>query len=189
MATMQPVTPLRLRQRQNYLNALLAVEERARRQNWDEWEAFHAGMMCSMGGLAESNFHNWGNYDDQESQRLADKRPAVLGGGRYIGSDHDSLGTLQQRDSWGTTEERMTPRHAAHAFMDRATVLGVDRRNGIPTREDIQRVQVSFDWTGWNYGVQRLRAQFLMRRYWDKKNKCIKGKRQHKVAANWSFPK
>lgn len=179
-------TPLGRRQRRNLLRALLAVQERAHNQNWDPERAKHAAFMVVECVLTESNLHNYGNPVSSESYRLADK---TSWGTRYIGSDHDSVGLFQQRESWGTTHDRMEPKLAAHKFLRRASEVGVDNRNGLPTREDIQKVQVSFDPSGWNYGYNQLRARALVRRYWSHEHRGLKTRKQLKLAKTWSFPK
>lgn len=185
--TYAPVTPLMRRQRHNLMRALLAVEERAHRQGWSADKARHAAFMVVECMLTESNLHNYGNPVSRESYRLADKTPW---GTRYIGTDHDSVGLFQQRPGWGSVEHRMEPKKAAHAFLDAATRVGADDLfNHEPTREDIQRVQVSFDPSGWNYGYNMYRARALMRRYWSHDKRGLRTKRQVRIARNWKFPK
>lgn len=158
------------RQTANGLAVLHGVQERAHREKWDRWQAHHMAVLTIMCTLAEAELHNYGNVASSESQQLADPVPAVLRpvlGPKYIGSDHDSCGVFQQRASWGSVANRMDPKWACHAFMRRAAEVGVDTRNGLPNRLDVQRVQVSFDASGWNYGRQRFRARRFIRRHWD----------------------
>lgn len=151
----------------NGLEILRAVHERARLQHWTRWQRRHMERITIQCSLTEANLHNYGNWGNSESIRLADPVPValqpVVGYSKWVGSDHDSVGCFQQRvPSWGTTADCMDPKKSCHKFMNRATQVGVDIRNGVPNRLDIQRVQVSFDASGSNYAANYTRARWFV---------------------------
>ncbi|SCL62336.1 Peptidase family M23 [Micromonospora citrea] len=58
-----------------------------------------------------------------------------------VGADHDSVGLFQQRASWGTVAQRMTPEYAARKFYEKLLkVPGWERR---PLTRAAQAVQIS----------------------------------------------
>lgn len=63
-------------------------------------------------GVVEApNFHNPANSSVPESMALPHDG---------VGSDHDSVGFLQQRASWGSASERLNPSYAARKFLEKA---------------------------------------------------------------------
>lgn len=100
-------------------------------------------LIALMTAITESTLHNWGNPDLPASLPLADQTPSGNPIIEYFGapfSDH-SLGLFQQRDSWGTVQQRMTP--------ELTTVLFLQREVNVPNRLHMlpgnvcQAVQVS----------------------------------------------
>lgn len=166
------------RQVANGRAVLAGVQERAHLNQWDDWRAHHMAVLTIMCSLAESNLHNYGNVANSESQRLADPVPKILQpvlGPKWIGSDHDSVGVFQQRvPSWGTTADCMDPKKSCHKFMHRADEVGVDTKNGLPNRLDVQKVQVSFDPNGFNYRAQRFRARRFVKRHWNTDKRAVR---------------
>ncbi|MEW2385627.1 M23 family metallopeptidase [Micromonospora sp. NPDC047707] len=58
-----------------------------------------------------------------------------------VGSDHDSVGLFQQRASWGTVAQRMTPEYAARKFYEK--LLQVPGWERMPLTRAAQAVQIS----------------------------------------------
>ncbi|MFU8852746.1 M23 family metallopeptidase [Micromonospora sp. SL1-18] len=58
-----------------------------------------------------------------------------------VGADHDSLGLFQQRPSWGSAQQRMTPSYAARKFYEK--LLEVPNWQRRPLTVVAQQVQVS----------------------------------------------
>lgn len=58
-----------------------------------------------------------------------------------IGSDHDSVGIFQQRNSWGSAAARMDPYSSANLFYNR--LLSIGNRNQESMGQEAQQVQVS----------------------------------------------
>jgi murein DD-endopeptidase MepM/ murein hydrolase activator NlpD len=58
-----------------------------------------------------------------------------------VGADHDSLGLFQQRPSWGSVSERLTPSYAARRFYEK--MIQVPAWQQRPVTVVAQRVQVS----------------------------------------------
>ncbi|MEH0934399.1 M23 family metallopeptidase [Micromonospora psammae] len=58
-----------------------------------------------------------------------------------IGADHDSLGLFQQRASWGSVAQRMSPDYAARKFYEK--LLEIDGWERLPLTRAAQKVQVS----------------------------------------------
>jgi hypothetical protein len=87
----------------------------------------------------------------QESKLLVLANPTVPASLDYphqgVGSDHDSLGTFQQRPSmgWGTVGQLMDPGYAATKFLH--TLAGVSGWQAMPAWQAAQSVQVSADGT------------------------------------------
>lgn len=81
----------------------------------------------------------------QESRLRNLANPTVAGSERLpnegVGSDHDSVGLFQQRASWGTVEQRMTPEYAARKFYEK--LRGVLNWEQLPLTRAAQAVQIS----------------------------------------------
>ncbi|MFF5174086.1 M23 family metallopeptidase [Micromonospora sp. NPDC000089] len=58
-----------------------------------------------------------------------------------VGRDHDSVGLFQQRASWGTVAQRMSPDYASRRFYEK--LLRVDGWERLPLTLAAQRVQIS----------------------------------------------
>lgn len=58
-----------------------------------------------------------------------------------VGSDHDSVGPFQQRNSWGTAEDRMDPNKSARKYFE--SLKGVEGRDSMTIGERAQAVQRS----------------------------------------------
>ncbi|MEV4491677.1 M23 family metallopeptidase [Micromonospora coxensis] len=58
-----------------------------------------------------------------------------------VGRDHDSVGLFQQRASWGSIAERMTPSYAARKFYEK--LLQVDGWEQLSLTRAAQKVQIS----------------------------------------------
>lgn len=96
-----------------------------------------------MVGIVESHFKNYANSNVPESLKY---------GYDDIGSDHDSLGIIQQRGNWGPVKDRMTPKTTAITFFkgyvspDGQKAPGLLDLKGwetMPLGDAAQRVQVS----------------------------------------------
>ena len=89
----------------------------------------------------------------QESKLLVLANPAVPESLNYPhqgeGSDHDSIGTFQQRPSmgWGTVAQLMDPGYAATKFL--STLAQVPGWQSLPAWQAAQAVQVSADGTAY----------------------------------------
>lgn len=109
-------------------SSTLSTDERdqtawqATRQVGEAWnesaQRSDAAIICFMVIAVESSWQMYANSGNPES--LTFPHDAV-------GSDHDSVGLYQQRDSWGSTAQRMNPRASTHLFLNR--VAGHDWRN------------------------------------------------------------
>ncbi len=81
----------------------------------------------------------------QESRLRNLANPTVAGSetipNEGVGSDHDSVGLFQQRASWGTVAQRMTPEYAARKFYEK--LLKVPGWERMPLTRAAQAVQIS----------------------------------------------
>ncbi|MEU5937608.1 M23 family metallopeptidase [Micromonospora sp. NPDC047548] len=81
----------------------------------------------------------------QESALRNLSNSTVAGSGRFsnegVGADHDSVGLFQQRASWGSVPQRMSPDYAARRFYEK--LLKVDGWERLPLTLAAQRVQIS----------------------------------------------
>ncbi|MEU4679793.1 M23 family metallopeptidase [Micromonospora sp. NPDC023737] len=82
--------------------------------------------------MQESRLRNLANRTVGESQDLPNEG---------VGADHDSVGLFQQRSSWGTVRQRMTPEYAARKFYEK--LLTIQGWEQLPLTVAAQRVQVS----------------------------------------------
>ena len=108
---------------------------------------------------AESNFRNLGNPKVPKSMSIPHDAE---------GTDHDSVGVLQQRVNldgssrgWGTVEEAMDPDHAMRQFAERAK--GSSKR-GKGAQKVAQEVQNSAFSSGSNYLAKDSAARDLIGR-------------------------
>lgn len=92
-----------------------------------------AELVALITAYQESRLHNLANVNVPGSQSIA--------GADGTGSDHDSVGLFQQRPSWGTIGQRMTPTFATIAFLTR--LLDVPAWQSLPPSVAAQQVQVS----------------------------------------------
>lgn len=58
-----------------------------------------------------------------------------------VGSDHDSVGPFQQRNSWGSAEDRMDPNKSARKYFE--SLKGIEGRDSMSIGERAQAVQRS----------------------------------------------
>lgn len=82
--------------------------------------------------MVESRLLMYANYGNSESLRLPHDA---------VGSDHDSVGLFQQRDSWGSTRTRMNPAASARLFYE--ALRDVEGWRGMPLTIAAQSVQRS----------------------------------------------
>ncbi|MEV4198094.1 M23 family metallopeptidase [Micromonospora globbae] len=82
--------------------------------------------------MQESGLRNLANRTVAESQDLPNEG---------VGADHDSVGLFQQRASWGSVKQRMTPEYAARKFYEK--LLTVPGWEQLPLSVAAQKVQVS----------------------------------------------
>ncbi|MGC7304319.1 hypothetical protein RA993_23085, partial [Mycobacteroides abscessus subsp. abscessus] len=82
--------------------------------------------------LTESGLRNLANSKDEVSLSLPNDG---------VGQDHDSVGPFQQRPSWGSTRERMTPMLSAGKFYDQ--LVKVHGYESMPITVAAQTVQRS----------------------------------------------
>lgn len=68
-----------------------------------------AALISIMVALAESGLRVLANPNDPSGAAYANEG---------VGYDHDSLGIFQQRPSWGTAAQRMSPTESTHLFLD-----------------------------------------------------------------------
>ncbi|QIG58337.1 minor tail protein [Gordonia phage Skog] len=109
-------------------SSTLSTDERdqtawqATRQVGEAWneaaQRSDAAIICFMVIAVESSWKMYANTGNPESLTFPHDAE---------GSDHDSVGLYQQRDSWGSTAQRMNPRASTHLFLNR--VAGLDWRN------------------------------------------------------------
>lgn len=108
-----------------------------------EMEISEQGVQIAlMVALQESTLRNLANDSVPESLELQHDG---------IGSDHDSVGLMQQRANWGTVAERMDPAYAYAAFFggdagpagSPAGLLDIDGWESMDLGDVAQRVQVS----------------------------------------------
>lgn len=83
-------------------------------------------------GIVESGFKNYANSTVPESLSLPHDA---------VGSDHDSVGFLQQRAGWGSVAQRMNASYAATKFLQKA--MRLDRSTPGSAGDLAQAVQVS----------------------------------------------
>ncbi|MER5336447.1 M23 family metallopeptidase [Micromonospora sp. NPDC002717] len=82
--------------------------------------------------MQESRLRNLANPTVGESENLPNEG---------MGADHDSVGLFQQRASWGSVAQRMTPEYAARKFYEKLVkVSGWER---MPLTRAAQAVQIS----------------------------------------------
>jgi len=93
-------------------------------------------VMALMTAMQESTMLNLANSGDPTSLAIPHDG---------VGSDHDSVGLFQQRPSWGSTQERMTPATATQLFLKRLAAVEGPQQNQNPNSNTdlIQTVQVS----------------------------------------------
>ncbi|MER7891881.1 M23 family metallopeptidase [Micromonospora sp. NPDC094482] len=82
--------------------------------------------------MQESRLLNLANRTVKESDNLPNEG---------MGADHDSVGLFQQRASWGTVRQRMTPGYAAQKFYEK--LLKVPGWERLPLTLAAQKVQIS----------------------------------------------
>ncbi|SCL21022.1 Peptidase family M23 [Micromonospora nigra] len=82
--------------------------------------------------MQESRLLNLANRTVAQSRRIPNQG---------VGADHDSVGLFQQRASWGTVEQRMTPEYAARKFYEK--LVQVPGWQTMPLTRAAQRVQIS----------------------------------------------
>lgn len=82
--------------------------------------------------LVESDMKNYANSSVADSMKLPHDA---------VGSDHDSVGIMQQRQTWGTTEDLMTPEKAIGKYYD--ALEKVDGRDKMSVGQRAQAVQRS----------------------------------------------
>lgn len=85
-----------------------------------------------MTGMTESSMRALANPSVPASMSLAHDG---------IGTDHDSVGVFQQRNSWGSAAARLDPYQSANLFFNR--LLSIASRNNEPMGNEAQQVQVS----------------------------------------------
>jgi hypothetical protein len=77
--------------------------------------------------------------------------------------DRDSIGVFQQRDSWGTYDQRMNPEWAATAYFRQAIIQDRKWGNSISPGWLAQKVQISA--FGWKYDTVQSQAIALINQY------------------------
>jgi murein DD-endopeptidase MepM/ murein hydrolase activator NlpD len=82
--------------------------------------------------MQESGLRNLANSRVPQSARLPNEG---------VGADHDSLGLFQQRASWGSVAQRMSPDYTARKFYEK--LVTVDGWERMPLTLAAQKVQVS----------------------------------------------
>ncbi|MER7420282.1 M23 family metallopeptidase [Micromonospora peucetia] len=82
--------------------------------------------------MQESRLLNLANRTVGESENLPNEG---------IGADHDSVGLFQQRASWGSVAQRMTPEYAARKFYEK--LVRVPGWETMPLSRAAQAVQIS----------------------------------------------
>lgn len=89
---------------------------------------------------------------DSTAEQLAEARKSMSMPNDGVGTDHASVGLLQQQVgrsfSWGSVEHAMTPELAMKTFVERAQG---SKKRGTGAHRVAQDVQRSFDPTGSNY--------------------------------------
>jgi cell wall-associated NlpC family hydrolase len=91
-----------------------------------------AALVSLMAALAESDLRLLANPNDPSSAGLPNQG---------VGHDHDSLGLFQQRASWGTAAQRMSPVESTNLFVD--SLLAVPDWTTMPPWYAAQLVQRS----------------------------------------------
>lgn len=86
-----------------------------------------------MTGFVESSIRNLANPNVPESMTLPHQG---------TGTDHDSVGIYQQRNSWGSAADRLNPATTTRLFLNRLLGLG-NSRLGMTMGQAAQTVQVS----------------------------------------------
>ncbi|RKN17060.1 M23 family metallopeptidase [Micromonospora musae] len=82
--------------------------------------------------MQESGLRNLANRTVRDSRDLPNEG---------VGADHDSVGLFQQRASWGSARQRMTPEYAAKKFYEK--LVAIRGWEQLPLTVAAQRVQVS----------------------------------------------
>ncbi|MFI5488841.1 M23 family metallopeptidase [Micromonospora echinaurantiaca] len=82
--------------------------------------------------MQESGLRNLANRTVAQSRDLPNEG---------VGADHDSVGLFQQRATWGTVAQRMTPEYAARKFYEK--LLKVPGWQRMPLTTAAQKVQIS----------------------------------------------
>ncbi|MEU9509468.1 M23 family metallopeptidase [Micromonospora sp. NPDC048170] len=82
--------------------------------------------------MQESRLRNLANRTVGESKNLPNEG---------VGADHDSVGLFQQRASWGSVAQRMTPEYAARKFYEK--LIKVPGWERMPLTRAAQAVQIS----------------------------------------------
>ncbi|ACH62133.1 lysin A [Mycobacterium phage Myrna] len=100
-----------------------------------------AAVHCFMTIMAESSWIMYANTAVPESLNFPHEA---------VGHDHDSVGLFQQRQTWGTIDQRMNPRESAGMFLNE--LKKHDWRN-MPRPAACQAVQRSAFSDGSNYAV------------------------------------
>lgn len=90
-------------------------------------------QIAYMTAMVESSMRNLANPNVPESMRLPHDG---------TGSDHDSVGLFQQRNSWGSAAQRLNPSETSRLFYERLLGLGSSRLN-MSMGQAAQTVQVS----------------------------------------------
>ncbi|OHD15058.1 MAG: hypothetical protein A2Y38_25950 [Spirochaetes bacterium GWB1_59_5] len=114
-----------------------------------------AAKIALMTAMAESSLKMWANNSVPESMEFPHDA---------VGSDNDSVGLFQQRNGWGTVEQRMNPRASAGMFYD--ALMGVDW-NSMSPAQAAQAVQRSAFADGSNYAAHEARADELVAQLYD----------------------
>lgn len=91
-----------------------------------------AHLVALATAMQESTLLMWANEDVPDSLNFPYER---------VGTDEDSVGLFQQRDSWGTIEQRMDPKTSAHLFYN--ALLAIPGWEEMPLTVAAQAVQIS----------------------------------------------
>ncbi|AWY05199.1 tape measure protein [Gordonia phage Margaret] len=124
-APAQPPRPAGLDMSPNGIAQRFADAVKARKLSTD------AGVILGATGLVESDMRILANPNVPESMSLPHNG---------TGTDHDSVGPLQQRNSWGPAAVRMDPFKSAGLFLDKLVQFNWQ---SMPPGDAAQKVQVS----------------------------------------------
>ncbi|MEV0732380.1 M23 family metallopeptidase [Polymorphospora sp. NPDC050346] len=136
---------------------------------WSSTQVTHAATIVSVGrqrqvpprgfvialatAMQESTLKNLANSSVPESLSLPHDG---------VGQDHDSVGLFQQRPSWGSVRERMTPSYAAAKFYESLVrVDGWERMRLTAAAQAVQRSAYPEAYQKWEEAAEQLAAHVL----------------------------